>query len=452
MAHPALPTLLVVHDRGSASWLRILSAARGLCRVIFLHEAEHPAPSAELAQVAEHAEVVDITGLGEAEVCRLAGSLHPAGVLTFSEYRLRLTAAVAAYCGVRFHSRATAEALTDKYRQRQALAEAGVQRTGCVPLRHPDEAAAALARVGTPAVLKPRHSAGSVDTCLVASADECRARLAEFAGGDHRDFVLEEFLPGDPARTGPGWADYVSVESLVVDGEPRTAALNGKPPLVPPFRETGHVLPAPVPPALAAEIVRLEQAAVRALGIRHGITHTEVKLTPDGPRIIEVNGRLGGFIAEIVQRRTGYDMVAAALRMALGLPVTSPDPARLYGDRVTFQYLIVPPIGPLRPGPPSLLDGLGNLPGIDLVDVSPPSRWHTDWRRGTTGAIGTVYGSAADHTELRALLDQVRARLDRFWRGTHGPHTDVPHTDVPHTDIPHTDVPQASVRWANSTD
>ncbi|OIK27665.1 ATP-grasp domain-containing protein [Streptomyces malaysiense] len=426
MAHSAPPTLLVVHDQGSATAWRILSAARGLCRVIFLCEPRNPAYEAELTPVGGHAEIADITGLGEAEVCRLAERLAPAGVVTFSEHRLRLTAAVAAHCGLRFHSRATAAALTDKYRQRQLLSQAGVQRTGCVMVRDPDQAAAALARVGTPAVLKPRHGAGSVDTCLITSADELRAHLLEFTADDDRDFVLEEFLPGDPTRTGPGWADFVSVESLVVDGEPRTAAINGKPPMVPPFRETGHVLPAPVTAAVAAEAERLAQAAVRALGIRHGITHTEVKLTPHGPRIIEVNGRLGGFIAEILQRRTGYDMVAAALRLALGLPVTAPDPARLHGDRVTFQYLMVPPPGPLRPGPPSLLDGLGDLPGVDLVDVSPPADWHTDWRRGTVGSIGTVYGSAADHTEARALISQLRERLAQFWRDPDLPRTGAP--------------------------
>ncbi|MEU6463728.1 hypothetical protein [Streptomyces sp. NPDC046976] len=127
-----------------------------------------------------------------------------------------------------------------------------------------------------------------------------------------------------------------------------------------------------------------------------------------------------------MQRRTGYDMVAAALRLALGLPVTDPDPARLHGDRVTFQYLLVPPTGPLRPGPPALLDGLGKLPGVDLVDVSPPADWHTDWRRGTIGAIDAVYGSAADHTELRSLIGQLAARLDRFW---HDP--DLPRTGAP---------------------
>ncbi|WKE69698.1 acetyl-CoA carboxylase biotin carboxylase subunit family protein [Streptomyces sp. WP-1] len=426
MAHSALPTLLVVHDRGSATAWRILSAARGLCRVIFLCEPRNPSYDSELAQLGRHAEIADTTGLGEAEVCRLAESLAPAGVLTFSEHRLRLTAAIAEHCGLRFHSRATAAALTDKYRQRQVLSEAGVQHTGCVLVRDPEEAAAALDRVGTPAVLKPRHGAGSVDTCLITSPGELRFHLAEFTTDGERDFVLEEFLPGDPTRTGPGWADFVSVESLVVDGEPRTAAVNGKPPLVPPFRETGHVLPAPVTAEVAAEVERLAEAAVRALGIRHGITHTEIKFTPRGPRIIEVNGRLGGFIAEIVQRRTGYDMVAAALRLALGLPITGPDPARLHGDRVTFQYLLIPPPGPLRPGPPALLDDLGNLPGVDLVDVSPAADWRTDWRRGTIGAIGTVYGSAADHTELRTLFSQLGERLDQFWRDTDLPRTGAP--------------------------
>ncbi|MFG2130771.1 acetyl-CoA carboxylase biotin carboxylase subunit family protein [Streptomyces sp. NPDC048751] len=413
-----LPTLLVLHDQGSAGPLRILSSARGLCRVVFLCEPEHPSVAAELRQVAGHAEVVDITGLDAEEVGRLAAGLSPAGVVTFSEHRLRLTAAVAARCGLRFHSPEVVDTLTDKFRQRQALS--AVQDTRCVLLRHPDECAAALAVTGTPAVLKPRHGAGSVDTCLVGSVEECRDRLAEFTeGAVPRDFVLEEYLRGDPGLAGSGWGDYVSVESLVVEGEPHTVAVTGKPPLVPPFRETGHILPAPVPAGLAADVVRLEQAALRALGIRHGVTHTEIKLTADGPRIIEVNGRLGGFVAEIVQRRTGYDMVAAALRMALGLPVTVPEPS-MPGrgpDTVVFQYMPIPPAGPLSPGPLSLLETLEEIPGVDLVDVSAPDDRAGDWRRGTLGQLGVVYGSAADHAQLQEILRLLQERMEFFWYG-----------------------------------
>lgn len=393
-----------------------------------------------MRQIAAHADVVDITGLDEGEVGGLAARLAPDGIVTFSEHRLRLTAAVAARCGLPFHSAETAAALTDKYRQRQALAAGGVQDTGCVLVRHPDESAAALAVTGTPAVLKPRHGAGSVDTCLVGSAAECRDRLAEFTEAEPRksvqesaresapepvrEFVLEEYLRGDPALAASGWGDFVSVESLVVDGEPRTVAVTGKPPLVPPFRETGHILPAPLTSATAADVVRLEQRALRALGIRHGVTHTEVKLTADGPRIIEVNGRLGGFIAEIVQRRTGFDMVAAALRLALGLPVTAPEPPAPgpAAGAVAFQYLLIPPAGPVRPGPLSLIETLEEIPGIDLVDVSAPKepgRGDADgsWRRGTLGAIGVVYGTAPDHAQLAGLLRLLEERMDRFWYG-----------------------------------
>lgn len=424
MRDSALPTLLVVHDQGSAGPLRVLSAARRLCRVVFLCEPEHPALKAELGQVAAHADVVDITGLGAQEVGRLAAGLSPDGIVTFSEHRLRLTAAVAAHCGLPFHSAGTVGTLTDKFRQRRVLADHGVQHTKCALLRQPDDCAGALAVTGTPAVLKPRHGAGSVDTCLIGSADECRQRLAEFTGNAPRDFVLEEYLRGDPRHADSGWGDYVSVESLIVGGEPRTVAVTGKPPLVPPFRETGHILPAPVPAALAADVVELEQAAVRALGIRHGITHTEVKLTADGPRIIEVNGRLGGFVAEIVQRRTGYDMVAAALRLALGLPVSVPEPLLpeplLPGrgpDPVAFQYLLIPPADPVTPGPLSLVETLEELPGVDLVEVSAPDGRPGDWREGTLGAIGVVYGTAPDHAQLRDLLGLLQDRMELFWYG-----------------------------------
>ncbi|MCX5383349.1 acetyl-CoA carboxylase biotin carboxylase subunit family protein [Streptomyces sp. NBC_00083] len=421
----ATPLLLLVHDRGSAAPLRVLAAARGLCRVVLLCEPDDPELAAGLRMVAGHAEIVDITGLDDAAVCRLAAGLTPAGVVTFSERRLHLTASVAAACRLPFHRPDTVEALTDKFRQRQVLADSGVQHTRCALVRDPAGLAGALALVGLPAVLKPRSGAGSVDTCLVRSEGECRTRLAEFTEGHgpagRRDFVLEEYLPGDPAPAGPGVGDYVSVESVLIDGAPRTVAVTGKPPLVPPFRETGHILPAPLAPALAADVVALEQRAVRALGVRHGVTHTEIKLTPHGPRIIEVNGRLGGHVAEIVQRALGYDLVAAALRCALGLPVAEPpggtggpEPGR--PGRVAFQYMLVPPAGALGSvRPAALVEELAGLPGVDLVDVPGADGRPAHWRAGTAGALGVVYGSADDHTALRALLAQLRLTLADFW-------------------------------------
>ncbi|MFD6247041.1 ATP-grasp domain-containing protein [Streptomyces roseolus] len=425
---PVLPSLLVVHDEGSATALRVLASARGLCRVVLLCEPGNPRLAAELRDAGRHAEVVDLTGLDEDAVVRLAAGLAPAGAVTFSERRLRLTARIAAVCGLPFHSPATAAALTDKLRQRRLLAAAGVQDTRCVPVRGAGDAAEALAEVGLPAVLKPRSGAGSVDTCLVRSPDELRSALAEFTGDSGGAYVLEEYLPGDPSAAGPGAGDFVSVESVVAGGRPRTVAVTGKLPLAPPFRETGHVLPAPLAAGLVAELVRLERRALRALGVRHGVTHTEIKLTPDGPRVIEVNGRLGGHIAEIVQRSQGYDLVAAALRLALGLPAPDPDPGPAPDpgapgrDGVAFHFKLVPPEDRPLPDLRPLAGLLAELPGVDLVDVAPPpaepDARTAGWRAGTAGAVGVVYGSAPDHPELWRVLRGLRDRLDAYWRTT----------------------------------
>jgi biotin carboxylase len=414
---PARPTLLVIHGRhGAASPMRIMSAARDLCNVVFLGDLDRPDVAAELRQVQSFARVIDIAGLDEATVCRLASAQAPDGVLTFSEHRLRLTAAVAAACSVPFHSRETVEVLTDKLLQRRVLMEQGVQSTINTLLQGPDDVDSALRLVGTPAVLKPRVGAGSVDTCLVSSAAECRARLAEFTTGEApapRDFVLEELLVGDPAQAGPFWGDYVSVESVVENGKPRTIAVTGKLPLTPPFRESGQISPAALPDKLADDVVQLAEGALRALRVRHGVTHTELKLTAQGPRIIEVNGRLGGLVADVLQRAAGYDLVTAALRLALGIPLGAAVPR---WERVAFQYFLTPPSDNVVPGPRSIIEHLDEIPGVHLVDLQLGEGWRADWRAGTTGWIGVVYGTADDHTALQDVVTRLRDHMDLFWR------------------------------------
>ncbi|MDX7986717.1 hypothetical protein FE392_05115 [Xenorhabdus sp. 12] len=39
------------------------------------------------------------------------------------------------------------------------------------------------------------------------------------------------------------------------------------------------------------QIYALTESAIKELGVNQGITHTELKLTEQGARIIEVNGR-----------------------------------------------------------------------------------------------------------------------------------------------------------------
>jgi hypothetical protein len=73
-------------------------------------------------------------------------------------------------------------------------------------------------------------------------------------------------------------------------------------------------------PLLAdADLMRIVQDTHTGLSFADGMTHTELKLTPAGPKIIEVNGRLGGdLIPYLGMRSSGIDPGLAAAAVACG--------------------------------------------------------------------------------------------------------------------------------------
>jgi hypothetical protein len=186
-------------------------------------------------------------------------------------------------------------------------------------------------------------------------------------------------------------------------------AVTGRLPFAEPFRETGLVLPSDLSPANTAEAERVATAAITALDVRHGCLHTEVKFTPDGPRIIEVNGRVGGGIPQLVQLANGETSVLRlAMELALGIPDGLELP--LSYRRIGWQRMIAPPVSAGRIDNIVGLDRLKEIPGIDQVIVNRVAGEVVDWRRGIGDFICQVYGSADDYDELEsqfALVEQA---------------------------------------------
>ena len=66
-------------------------------------------------------------------------------------------------------------------------------------------------------------------------------------------------------------------------------------------------------------------AALDAVGFDFGPAHTEVRLTPAGPVVVEINPRLaGGMIPELVAHALGINLVAAVLDHAFDASVAVP--------------------------------------------------------------------------------------------------------------------------------
>jgi biotin carboxylase len=331
-------------------------------------------------------------------------------IVTFSERVLRLTTRLARLLDLPYHDDEITRLLSDKSAQRRALREAGVDAVGFHRIASMSDWAVALARVGLPAVLKPVHGGGSRNTFLIedgAAGEALVARLlaeggAGFPGED--DLVVEEYLRGRPSAP---FGDFVSVESAVVSGDVRHFAVMGKFPLAVPFRETGEFWPSHLSDAEEKDIENLARQAIGALRIRSGIVHTEIKLTEKGPRIIEVNGRLGGDVHTLLRSAAKFSPIELAGQIALGRSIQAPGPSC---DRVFFQ---------LNHPAPRRRCQLVAVHGIDEVRSLPGVATYRAYARAGSSLSGGVHtsmldqvaGHARDHDELARLIPEISRRL-----------------------------------------
>ncbi|MGA0567150.1 ATP-grasp domain-containing protein [Rathayibacter sp. KR2-224] len=401
----------VFHPR-SFGTLAIVDAARNLCDVVWLVDTADARLGSMTRLLARVGTVVDVAGVSGAEAAQMVRDERLDGVLALADDLLEWTAELADRLGLPFHSVQTARLLTDKFAQRSALRAAGLPAPRSWVLHRrlsEDEWMRVAEDEPFPGVLKPRQGEGSRNTNAVGSIAEVRSIVAGSGEAEHgseaREWVLEEYIEDvDAELCGEGFANYVSVESFVAAGQVTTLAITGRTPPARPFRETGFFIPAAISQEQAGPIVDAATAAAHALGITVGCLHTEVKLTPTGPVVIEVNGRIGGGVPELLDLTTGIDFLGIALRLALGESVeVGPVQPNGLGYLLYVQarddiHRITAVTG---------LDDLRVMPGVQEVVLNRGPGHAVDWRDGNHGHVYSVLGTAGDHDGLRAAIGRV---------------------------------------------
>jgi predicted ATP-grasp superfamily ATP-dependent carboligase len=277
----------------------------------------------------------DLEGLLAAAL-ELAQRQRIAGVYSYDEILIVSTAHIAQALGLPGATIDGVENCRNKQRNRQVLTAAGVPQPRFTMVRTLDEARAAAERTGYPVVLKPQGMGASIGVVRVdegaglAEAFEVAFKGSYGGNPDYEGGVLVEEMVSGPE---------ISVDGAIVDGEYIPLFLARKTVGLPPFfEEVGHVVDPGDPllsdPALADVLVRAHQA----VGMRYGMTHTEVMLTQRGPVVIEVNGRLGGdLIPYLGKLATGIDPGAVAAEVALGRkPDVTPSEHRVVGIRFAY--------------------------------------------------------------------------------------------------------------------
>ena len=406
----AKPTLALVYHPASFSIFQLVEAAHGLCQIAWVLDGSVDDCAGAARTLARFGSVVDVTGMDIERAAAAVAAVHPDGIITFKDKCLRYAAALAQRLGLPFHSPQVARRLTDKHAQRTALRDGGVVVPAFQTVPPASDRAGweeLIAAARFPAVLKPRvDNEASRDTVRVNSRDNLLALAPETNG---TPLVLEEYLADRTAATRPCFADYVSVESVVSGGSISHIAVNGRFPPAEPFRESGFFIDAELDQHDRRAALDAATAALRALDIELGCCHTEVKFTPEGARVIEVNGRIGGGVPEMLSDISDIALLKVAMQIALGESVHYERP--LAPERVGFLFYVHAPHWMRRV---TSVEGLDRLCADERITEGILNRGPgepVDWREGNHGHVFSVRGTVADHDELELMDRLVHAEV-----------------------------------------
>lgn len=322
---------------------------------------------------------------------------HIIGVLSSSSAFAGIAAAVCRQLGLPGAKPEAIDRCLNKFTQRDCLRGAGLLSPAYISTNAPDVATKFCREVGLPVIVKPAVSSGSMGVKLCSSLAEVVAQMSfvsesnEFAASS--GVLIEQYIVGPE----------FSVETIgdVVIGI--TAKHLGNHPY---FVEIGHDFPASLDKSLEQDIGATVIRAIRALDLLWGPAHTEVRLSEDGPVIIEVNPRMAGeLIPELVRLACGVDPVELTVRLAIG------ESAML--NRTSDRSAGIRFVNPDRDGAlywGADVDAVRNIDGIVDVELHRPSGYRVQRRGDFRDRVGHVIAVTDNAGQtVRALEIAIRA-------------------------------------------
>ena len=285
---------------------------------------------------------------------------------------------------------ATAVLATNKLRQRERLAEAGVPQPRWWVIGGGDGPPEA----NGPVVVKAPDRQGQKGLTLVEDPAHLPEAIERARSAARNGLALVEELVDGPE---------VTVVGFSIDGHFTALTVTDRVVAAPPAFGVAlaHVWPSHVR-CLAPDVAG---AAVAALGIANGPSYTQLRIGPDGPRVIEVAARLGGgHDAELVQAVTGIDLNGLTIDAAVGAEAAVPGHEHRVGGAVT-KFLVAPP------GVLERVEVPDDLAGVERVRIyREPGYVHTPLRRGSDRA-GAVLATGDSRAEALARADAAADRI-----------------------------------------
>jgi biotin carboxylase len=344
---------------------------------------------------------------------RIMASTGPVAAVVAADTPMLILAAVAAgRMGLPHNPVDAVIAACDKAVQRRRWATARVAQPAfrVVPAAATQDALRqAAADVGRPCVVKATSLSASQGVlraddpeAAVAAARRIRQVLAVADRPPDEPLLIEEYVPGPE----------LSIDGLLTAGALTVTAVFDKPwtPEGPTFEETLLITPSRLAePVLAAAIATAGQAA-RALGLRHGPIHAELRIDERGgqarPVMLELAARcIGGLCSRALRFPGGTSLEEMVLAHALGRPTPGRRGARPSG----VLMLPVP-----RPGVLHAVEGRSEaaaVPGVTGLSITIPVGQRVRPLPDGDRYLGFIFAEGDTQDRVEQALGAARERL-----------------------------------------
>ncbi|MDP4176902.1 MAG: ATP-grasp domain-containing protein [Bacillota bacterium] len=237
------------------------------------------------------------------------------GIVTTSDYPVRIVAYVCEKLNLPGLNSSAAEICTNKFLLRECLIKNKIECPKYFVINKESETENVLKNFIYPVVVKPVDSSASRGVQMVNNYEQLIKAYQEALYYSKSDSVIvEEFLEGPE----------FSVESLTQDGKTFIISITEKTTNgLPYFVEDRHVIPAKLTEIEEEQIKSEVIKIIPIIGINNSACHTEIKLTKNGVKVIEIGARLGGdyITSDLVPLSTGINMLENIIKISLGLKI-----------------------------------------------------------------------------------------------------------------------------------
>jgi biotin carboxylase len=385
---------------------RAFLAAAERLSIEALKAVDMPPALAELWNTSFGVDFADVAGATQA-IVELHRRRPFRAILPVDDSGTLLAAQASAALGLPHNSPEAAEAARDKYVMRQLLAQGGVPVPAFRLFHTDDDFHAAASRVEYPCVVKPTALSGSRGviradnpTQFVAAAERLKTLLHSIdPSPGSRPFLVEDFIPGFE----------VALEGILDRGALRVLALFDKPdPLDGPyFEETIYVTPSRLPGDAQDAIAARAAGAARALGLREGPMHAELRVNSTGPWLVEAAGRsIGGLCSRTLRFGADASLEELILRQAVGLPIES-----LSREGRAGGVMMIPiPGGGLLRGVEGVPEAEA-VPGIEEIQITAKLNYPIVPLPEGESYLGFIFARGETPEQVEAALREAHRQL-----------------------------------------